>query len=305
MSNKIKLFLINVLWFIVIVSLGYFVYLQYFAAKPCQQPIEYKIGTLDPRFGVSESQFKADISQASNIWSKAIGKNLFEYNPNGALTINLVYDTRQQTTQKEQVLNADISQDSNVADSVKQEFNSLESQYNTAQQDYQNQLTQFNQAQDDYNTQVQSWNAKGGAPEPQYSQLKSQANDLQNQQNALEAKRQEVNDLVDQINALIKKYNLLVSQVNTTVNEINTDGLSGTTFEEGVYVSGPTGKYINIYQFNNQTFFIRVLAHELGHSLGLQHNSNPDSIMNPVNQSTNLIPTKDDLQELKTECGIK
>ena len=293
-----------ILWVIFLSIVGYLVY-QNIQNIPCRDPIHYKIGTLDPRFGVSESDFEKDIAQAGNIWSTAVGKTLFAYDPSGTLTINLIYDNRQAATQTEQVLNSNISQTSGVADSVKTQYTSLENSYNQAKESYDAALSQFNQAQTAYNTTVAYWNNKGGAPTAEYATLSAEKNILQSQRDALNAQAAQISSLADQINALIDKYNLLVAHINSNVSEINNNGIAGTQFEEGEYDSGPNGKVINIYQFDNQIFFIRVLAHEMGHSLGLIHNSNPDSIMNPVNSSTNLKPTAEDLADLDTVCGIK
>ena len=284
---------------------GYSVYRLYIQKTPCSAPIEYKIGTLDPRFGVSQAQFEKDINQANNIWGNSIGKQLFKYNPNGVLTVNLIYDNRQATTQEENKLNSNILQTSQVADSVKREYTSLENSYQTAYKDYETEVAQFNQAQASYNSEVEYWNSQGGAPSDEYSKLQDEKNALLTQQNSLEAKRQKVNNLAGQINALIDKYNLLIGHINLNVDTINNDGLTGTQFEEGVYISDASGQRINIYQFNNQTYFIRVLAHELGHALGLGHDTNINSIMNPINQSQSLVLSSQDLQELKTECGLK
>jgi predicted Zn-dependent protease len=255
-----KLFSI-LLWVILIGLIGYEAY-YYYESRPCINPIEYSIGSIDPRFNVSTTTFKDDLAKAGALWSKAAGKTLFEYNPNGDVTINLVFDNRQKITDQEQTLNSSIDATNQVAQSVKDQYESLKTSYNNS---------------------VEYWNSKGGAPQDE---------------------RTNVNTLADQINALIDKYNLLVAHINDNVSAINNDGLSGTQFEEGVYITDSTGKSINIYQFDNQTTFLRVLAHEMGHSLGLEHNNGAQSIMNPVNQGTSVALSPEDIAALKALCKV-
>lgn len=290
------------LWLILFACIGLYFYVQ---KRPCEEPIQYKIGTIDPRFGVSEAQFQNDIAQASGIWGHALNKTLFEYNPKAHLTVSLVYDTRQAITQKEQVLSANIDQNSQVADSVKEQYSTLQGDYKAAQSAYTQALAQFTEAQGTYNAEVTYWNTQGGAPKNEYDKLAAQKDALLAQRDSLEQKRQAANSLATQMNVFIDKYNLLVDHINSDVNTINNDGLAGTQFEEGVYISDNQGERIEIYQFKNQIDLIRVLAHELGHAMTLAHNNNPDSIMNPVNQGAALTLSSDDFQELKTACGIK
>ncbi|HEY4501944.1 MAG TPA: matrixin family metalloprotease [Candidatus Paceibacterota bacterium] len=269
---------------------------------PCAEPIEYRLGTVDPRFKLSDEEVLRDIAKASDLWGTARGRPLFAYNPEGALTINLIYDTRQQATQKTAELSGVIDKTSRVASSVKAQYSSLQSSYNAADAEYERQVAQFNEAQGAYNERVEYWNAKGGAPPAEYAKLSAQKRSLTQQLSSIEAKRQELNRLADQINALIDKYNLLVDHINANVDDINNNGLVGTEFEEGVYVSDASGERIDIYEFESKTAFLRVLAHELGHALGLDHTEGPDSIMNPVNRGKTFALTAQDREALEAEC---
>ncbi len=280
-------------------------YYTFVLPKPCAAPITYKIGELDPRFGVSEAQFIDDINQASNMWGKAVGKKLFTYDSKGSLTINLIYDTRQKTTQEESKLKSNIDQTNQTADSTKQEYLSAKQKYIAADTAYTADLAEFNRLQEAYTAKVAYWNNKGGAPPDEFAALKDEKNSLLQKKNILETSRQELNQLAHDSNSLADSYNSLADKVNKTVQKFNNDGLAGTQFEEGVYISDSRGKRIDIYQFDNKITFIRVLAHELGHALGLAHNNDQRSIMNPVNEGSDLSVSLQDLGALKTECGVQ
>src|SRR5436190_875481 len=67
---------------------------------PCRQPIAYSLGQFDTKFGISKTDFLSAVATAEAIWEKPIGKELFNYTPDGALKINLIYDARQDATTK-------------------------------------------------------------------------------------------------------------------------------------------------------------------------------------------------------------
>lgn len=288
---------------LIVAGFGYY-YFTYVYKGPCEAPILYRLGSIDPRFGVSTTTFEKDIEQASGIWGNAIDRDLFQYDPSGPLVINLVYDIRQQATQQENKLASINEEYGSQADAVKEQYVTLEEKYRTLEKEYRDQLNALQAAWDVYNRNVAYWNGRGGAPKKEYNTLTAERDKLVAEQNSLEAKRQELNTLAGEINSLIDQYNGLVKQINANVDTINSDGIAGTQFEQGVYISDESGRRINIYQFDNQTYFIRVLTHELGHALGLGHNNNPESIMNPLNQSESLTLTPEDIESLKAECGI-
>ena len=296
-----KKFYSILLWAVLLALIGYSTYF-YVHRNPCETVITYKIGTLDPRFGVATSTFINNIEAASDIWEGAIDRDLFRYDPEGEVVINLIYDSRQQITEMEHKIKSQISATKEVASSVEQQYASLTQKYKRSYAAYEAELAQYYQMQAAYNSKVQYWNTRGGAPQKDYDALAAQKAALLAMQNNLEANRKEVNQLALQVNALIDKYNLLVDHINTNVEAFNNDGLAGEEFEEGVYIRDGTGTRIDIYQFENKTFFVRVIAHELGHALGLLHNANPDAIMNPVNASPSLVLAPEDFQALKEIC---
>ena len=279
---------------------GYFLYPR---TGPCDTPLTYRIGTFDNSFNISRSDFLAAAQEAAAIWGKPVGRVLFAYSANGDLPINLIYDARQQTTVQNQVLNANIAQNSSVADSVKQQYSALEAQYASDQAAYAALLSTYNQNLDSYNAAVEYWNGRGGAPASEFATLSAQKNSLELERNNLNQASDNLNAEAAQINALIDKYNLIADHINTTVGVVNST--AGKEFNEGQYISDSAGARINIYEYSSKVKLVRVLAHEFGHALGLEHNNNPDSIMYALNQSSKETLSPDDLKELKARCGLK
>jgi predicted Zn-dependent protease len=73
-------------------------------------------------------------------------------------------------------------------------------------------------------------------------------------------------------------------------------------FHKGEY----NGKEITIYQYQDRDDLILILAHELGHALGLNHVADPKAVMHELlsDQDLDTLTLTDaDVQELHTACG--
>jgi predicted Zn-dependent protease len=280
------------------VTVSGWLFLQH--SRACNSPIHYKIGVFDTEFGLSEDDFKVAVAAAGGLWSESVGKELFQYDPHGALTINLIYDTRQKTTEENKLLVADVHKINQSAGTIKQSYLKLKQQYENAKTAYVDASGAFNARQAAYNTEVENWNKSGGAPQDVYDRLQSEKSELILEQAILENKRLDVNDYVDQLNQFSNTYNLLVGNANATISTINKN--AGKEFEEGQF--DPQTNSITIYEFSTNKKLFRVLTHELGHSLGVDHNANPLSIMYPSNEASTLSLSKEDIRSLKDICRI-
>jgi predicted Zn-dependent protease len=120
--------------------------------------------------------------------------------------------------------------------------------------------------------------------------------------NKPESLRLEVNALADQATALVDKYNALVRDINSNVDTVN--GLSQDEFEQGHYSSSEAGQSIDVYQFEDRAKLVRVLAHEFGHALGLDHNDEPSSVMYYINEGEAIRLSDADVESLKIACEI-
>lgn len=275
--------------------------------QPCQQTISYNLGTFDNRFGISREQFLMAVARAEAVWEKPISRELFIYQPNKAeLTLNLIYDFRQETTKRLQNLDLNIdSTQSNYSD-LKRKYEILKNQYARDKAAFEQEAANFERQKNTYEQEVAFWNKKGGAPKPEFEKLQAQKTELNRQAEILNRHRDDLNELVNNLNAVVSALNKLAQELNLTVERYNTVGAErGEEFEEGLYRQGPEGKFIDIYEYENQDKLIRVLAHEFGHALDLEHLENPQAIMYRLNQASNEKLTEEDILALKQKCEIK
>ncbi len=277
-----------------------------FKNNPCQQPIAYSVGTIDPRFGLSRDDFLKAVEEAAQIWEKPFNRTLFYYSDSADLKINLVYDSRQDTTLKLQQLGLTINNDQASYDALKSKYDSLTSSYNQEKISLNAQTNDYNSKKAAYDSQVNYWNARGGAPQKDYDILEQTKQALNSELNDINQASARINDLTESINAVAAALNNLAGELNLNVDTYNGVGATQSEeFQEGTYKTSTQGKEIDIYQFDDHNMLVRVLAHELGHALGLEHVNNPDAIMYKLNESKNGQLTVDDINALKTLCHIK
>jgi hypothetical protein len=281
----------------------------YFQDKifPCTQPVSYSIGVIDPKFGLSKDQVIQDLAVSAKLWNNAEHKSLLQYQASGgSVTVNFIYDSRQQSTQQLKSLGLTINDDENTYNTLKAKYNSLQATYEQKKSALDTLIANYKKEKASYDEQVAYWNARGGAPKDEYNKLEAEKESLTSQAELIQTTETDFNNLVSTINALANVLNQLISQLNLKVGNYNNIGTQeGGEFEEGVYKSSINSQEIDIYQFDNQTKLLRVLTHELGHALGLGHVSDAEAIMYRLNQGKEEKLTDADRSALNTLCSSK
>lgn len=270
---------------------------------PCTTPITYSLGEFDPKFGISQKDFRDSLLQAEKVWEGSIGKDLFKYDPEGKLKINLIYDSRQATTEQLKSMGLQVSSSKSSYDSLKEKYNSLQAQYKEEKILYDSKISEFESRKRVYESEVRSLNSRSGGNKSTVDRINAERDSLNGLLDEIKSIQTSLNTKVNNVNALATTLNDLAKSLNMTVDKYNTIGQTlGGEFEEGTYTEDASGRKIDIYQFENKTKLIRVMAHEFGHALGLEHNEDPKAIMYRLNNGINEKLTESDLSDLKKLC---
>lgn len=248
-----------------VLMLGYIFYdpaapyvrnLMYYST--CDTAKTYRIGSIDERYSMPENEFLVHLEDAERVWEREWGGELFVYDPEGDIEVNLVYDRRS-------FLSGQIGE-------LDSQLKAEEEELTPKIQAYQKKAEEFRSKISQLNTDIEYWNSQGGAPPEEFDRLIER-------QEALKAESETLIAEAEELNQSTAFFNQQVGVLEKTVNEFN-DELSFKP-EEGEYIYDNGDEIINIYFDNSETELVHTLAHEFGHAIRIEHNDNKFSVMYP------------------------
>ncbi len=272
--------------------------------RPCARPIPYRLGPIDKRFGVTETELRDAVGRAEGLWRRRIGRDLFVENPSATLTVSLVYDERQQTTQAGAILQRSLQATRSAHDALGKSYSDWRATYDARARDFADAQAAYQRRTHEYNEQVQQWNARGGAPREVQATLEAERAQLEAARRTLDAERAALEELAGTVKVLAEKANAVAETHNRDVTTFNTLYGAPRQFHKGEF----NGREITVFQFHDLRDLVLLLAHEMGHALGIAHVDDPAAVMHAmaagqVVEPLQLSPV--DVAALQVRCRMR
>jgi hypothetical protein len=272
----------------------------------CREPITYRLGKVDKRFNLPPEEFRTAVNMAAAMWGKPFHRDLFREEPDGEIEINLLYDYRQEATDSLKRLNYKIDLSRSSYEELKSRLENLREDYEQKKAAFNSDFNDYNAKVNAFNTETESWNRRAEIPQSVHTRLTKEKDELVSWSDTLHTRREEMKTQADTINDIVVVINEVASNNNLDiVIQHNIGNTLGREFCEGFYEYKNGKRSITIYQYDNNYRLVRVLAHEFGHALGLNHSKNSTAVMYPLIQSDSLELAPDDIEALRGYCKIQ
>ena len=259
---------------------------------PCMLPLAWRVARVDPVFGLDSAGAVAVVAEAAALWEEAVGRPLFRQDDRNGLPVRFLLresgdgagDPAGSAFRRAE------EEYRSAADRLSGRLAELESRLadeEVLRLAHRDEVTGFEARVDAHNREVEGWADRGGAPEEVATTLQDREAALVAERSRLAGERAALEALRDTL-AVAEATLREEVEAHRIRGEALQDSLPPVREEAGFYreairagVDGVSvvSREIRVHRPGERGDLVRILAHELGHALGLPHLDVPGALM--------------------------
>lgn len=256
------------------------------SADACAFPLRWRVARVDTQFGLSPDEAVAAVERAAALWEEATGRSLFERDDAGGFPIAFVYDGRQAAAQERARQEAELDERTRAIESERARLEARTVRHRGIQADFESRRTVFNEWADRHNETVRQWNRDRSVPPEILRELRANDERLRQEEARLAEEGREIEAAGQALTADLDRFRRAVEEHNARGAALDRVFASGSVLA-GRYLEArrrdgrviPGAREIQIFQFDDAAHLRLVIAHELGHAMGLGHASRAEAVM--------------------------
>lgn len=272
-----------------------------FAHVPCGIPVHFALAQVDPGFGLDRETVMTALVEAANLWQDTSGAILFLESDHAlAMQVSLRYDERQQSANTRRSLRGGLERDRVRFEDDESMLLQWGERIEAARESHERAAAMLAARARAHEHDVSAWNAgRGERSEARRQALETESVLLRDALADLERAGLALNADVEAYNRRATDLRQRGADFQARVARYN-EASSASPVESGRYSYAPgEGRRIEVYRAESYDELVLVLAHELGHALGIGHVDEPGAVMHAMLHEGGLLePGRDRPLEL-------